>query len=80
MKFNKFNVSLCCIFILDFLVVGPWKDPNGYSFPKSRAFSDSGRMPLLFDGLRVHFGLIITLIFNIYFLVCFFKNNVWFST
>ncbi len=49
------------LFILDFLVVGPWKDPNGFSFPKSRAFSDSGRMPLLFEGLRVHFGLIITL-------------------
>ena len=49
------------LFILDFLVVGPWKDPNGFSFPKSRAFSDSGRMPLLYDGLRVHFGLIITI-------------------
>ena len=49
------------LFILDYLVVGPWKDPFGYSFPKSRPFSESGRMPLLFDGLRVHFGLIITL-------------------
>ena len=38
------------LFILDYLVVGPWKDPNGFSFPKSRAFSDSGRMPLLFEG------------------------------
>ena len=49
------------LYILDYLVVGPWKDPFGYSFPKSRPFSESGRMPLLFDGLRVHFGLIITL-------------------
>ena len=49
------------LFILDYLVVGPWKDPFGYSFPKSRPFSESGRMPILFDGLRVHFGLIITL-------------------
>ena len=68
---NKFNTneiltSLMLVYvallILDYLVVGPWRDPDGYSFPKSRSFSDSGRMPLLFDGLRIHVGLIITLI------------------
>ena len=68
---NKFNTneiltSLMLVYvallILDYLVVGPWRDPDGYSFPKSRPFSDSGRMPLLFDGLRIHIGLIITLI------------------
>jgi len=68
---NKFNTneiltSLMLVYvallILDFLVVGPWRDPQGYSFPKTRQFSDSGRMPLLFDGLRIHIGLIITLI------------------
>ena len=68
---NKFNTneiltSLMLVYvallILDYLVVGPWRDPDGYSFPKSRPFSDSGRMPLLFEGLRIHIGLIITLI------------------
>ena len=49
------------IYILDYLVVGPWKDPEGYSFPKSRSFSESGRMTTLVDGLRIHIGLIITL-------------------
>jgi len=68
---NKFNTNeiltslmlvYVALFILDFLVVGPWRDPEGYSFPKTRSFSDSGRMPLLFDGLRIHIGLFITLI------------------
>ena len=68
---NKFNTneiltSLMLVYvallILDYLVVGPWRDPEGYSFPKTRPFSDSGRMPLLFEGLRIHIGLIITLI------------------
>ena len=68
---NKFNTNeiltslmlvYVALFILDFLVVGPWRDPEGYSFPKTRSFSDSGRMPLLFEGLRIHIGLIITLI------------------
>jgi len=68
---NKFNTNeiltslmlvYVALFILDYLVVGPWRDPDGYSFPKTRPFSDSGRMPLLFEGLRIHIGLIITLI------------------
>ena len=62
---NEILTSLMLVYvallILDYLVVGPWKDPQGYSFPKTRQFSESGRMPLLFDGLRIHFGLIITL-------------------
>mgnify|MGYP003950447129 FL=1 len=63
---NEILTSLMLVYIalliLDYLVVGPWKDPQGYSFPKTRKFGDSGRMPLLFSGLRVHFGIIITLI------------------
>jgi len=62
---NEILTSLMLVYIalliLDYLVVGPWKDPYGYSFPKTRAFGDSGRMPLLFQGLRVHFGIIISL-------------------
>jgi len=63
---NEILTSLMLVYIaaliLDYLVVGPWKDPNGYSFPKTRPFNDSGRMPLLFQGLRIHLGLIITLV------------------
>ena len=63
---NEILTSLMLVYIalliLDYLVVGPWKDPNGYSFPKTRPFNESGRMPLLFQGLRIHLGLIITLI------------------
>ena len=63
---NEILTSLMLVYIalliLDYLVVGPWKDPNGYSFPKTRPFNESGRMPLLFEGLRIHLGLIITLI------------------
>ena len=75
---NKFNTNeiltslmlvYVALFILDYLVVGPWRDPEGYSFPKTRPFSDSGRMPLLFEGLRIHIGLIITLILI---LICWF--------
>lgn len=67
-KFNTNEIltslmlSYIALLILDYLVVGPWRDPDGFNFPKTRPFSESGRMPILFQGLRVHFGLIITLI------------------
>ena len=53
------------LYILDYLVVGPWKDPLGFSYPKSRPFSDAGRLPVIFDGYRVHAGLylMLTLVF-----------------
>ena len=63
---NEILTSLMLVYvaalILDYLVVGPWRDPDGYSFPKTRPFNDSARMPLLFDGLRIHFGLILTIL------------------
>ena len=38
---NEILTSLMLVYIalliLDYLVVGPWKDPYGYSFPKTRA-------------------------------------------
>ena len=64
---NEILTSLMLVYIaaliLDYLVVGPWRDPDGYSFPKTRPFNDSARMPLLFEGLRIHFGLILAFVF-----------------
>ena len=70
-KFNTNEIltslmlTYIAIFILDYLVVGPWKDPNGYGLPKSRPFPDSGRLPQLFDGLRVHIGIYFALLIAI---------------
>ena len=58
------------LYILDYLVVGPWKDPLGFSYPKSRPFSEAGRLPVIFDGYRVHAGLyvMLTLVFLSWFI------------
>ena len=67
-KFNTNEIltslmlAYIALLILDYLVVGPWRDPDGFNFPKTRPFGESGRMPILFQGLRIHFGLIVTLI------------------
>ena len=48
--------------ILDYLVRGPWRDPQGYNFPKTADFDPSAIIPVLFEGTRVNAGSIITLI------------------
>ncbi len=67
-KFNTNEIltslmlTYVALFILDYFVVGPWKDPAGYGLPKSMPFPDVGRLPVLIDGLRVHIGVYFALI------------------
>ena len=62
---NEILVSLMLVYVskllLDYLVVGPWSNPEGFNFPETRQFSDSSRMPLLFQGLRIHAGIFLAL-------------------
>jgi len=60
---NEILVSLMlnyvAILLLGLLVHGPLKDPNGYGFPQSVLFSDSGLLPILMEGTRLHLGVLI---------------------
>jgi simple sugar transport system permease protein len=58
---NRFNtseilVTLMLVYIaelfLSYLVHGPWRDPQGYNFPQSRAFNDAYIVPILIEGTR----------------------------
>ena len=49
-------------YLLDWLVRGPWRDPQGFGFPGSRAFTGYQDMPVLFAGSRVNIGLIFALV------------------
>lgn len=48
--------------LLNLMVHGPLKDPEGFNFPESRLFSDSAILPVLFEGVRLHIGSIIALV------------------
>jgi ABC-type uncharacterized transport system permease subunit len=48
--------------ILDYLVRGPLRDPNGFNFPQSVPFEDVARMPFLMEGERLHAGILIALL------------------
>ena len=80
---NEILVSLMLVYVskllLDYLVVGPWSNPEGFNFPETRQFSESARMPILFDGLRIHAGIYIALAVVIISWVVFYKTYLGFQ-
>jgi general nucleoside transport system permease protein len=48
--------------LLDYLVRGPWRDPNGFNFPTTAEFDPVATVPTLFMDERMHFGSVIALI------------------
>lgn len=56
---NEILTSLMLVYVaqllLDWLVRGPWRDPQGFNFPKSITFEGWQLLPTLGDG-RVHLG------------------------
>ena len=59
---NEILVSLMLVYVaeqlLNYLVYGPWKDPQGYNFPQTITFLKSTQVPKLFAGYRVNVGVL----------------------
>lgn len=62
---NEILVSLMLVYVaqqlVNWLVFGPWKDPQGFNFPQTRSFHASTWMPLLLERSRLHIGFLIAL-------------------
>jgi simple sugar transport system permease protein len=62
---NEILTSLMLVYVVqllaDWLVRGPWRDPDGFNFPKSVTFEGWQVLPTLGQG-RVHIGAIIAIV------------------
>jgi simple sugar transport system permease protein len=58
-------LSLVAIQFLYFLLLGPWKDPNGFNFPQSVLFQADAMVPTLIAGTRVNVSLLLALAVSI---------------
>lgn len=54
-------LSLVAAQVLNYLLLGPWKDPNGFNFPQSVMFQYDAMVPLIIPGTRVNASLLIAL-------------------
>ncbi|MBR1222754.1 ABC transporter permease [Bradyrhizobium sp. U87765 SZCCT0131] len=63
---SEILTSLMLVYIadllLDYLVRGPWRDPNGFNFPTTAEFDAVATVPLLIEGTRLHVGVLLTLV------------------
>ncbi|MGA0005830.1 MAG: ABC transporter permease [Burkholderiaceae bacterium] len=63
---NEILVSLMLVYVaiqlLQYMVYGPWKDPNGYNFPQTKTFDAVTKIPRLMQGSRVSIGLLLALV------------------
>ncbi|MCB1464757.1 MAG: ABC transporter permease [Nitratireductor sp.] len=64
---NEILTSLMLVYVaqlfLDWLVRGPWRNPQGYSFPGSIRFPDAATLPEIFPSQgAAHYGFVLALI------------------
>ncbi len=63
---NEILTSLMLVYIaqlyLDWLVRGPWRDPQGYNFPQSRPFQPEAVLPEILSSGRAHWAFIFAII------------------
>jgi general nucleoside transport system permease protein len=63
---SEILTSLMLVYVaelfLDYLVRGPWRDPNGFNFPTTAEFDPVATVPTLIEGSRLHLGAVIVLV------------------
>jgi simple sugar transport system permease protein len=63
---SEILTSLMLVYVadlfMDYLVRGPWRDPNGMNFPTTAEFDPVATVPTLIEGSRLHAGAILALI------------------
>lgn len=63
---NEILTSLMLVYIaelfLDWIVRGPWRNPEGFNFPESRGFTEWQILPEIFASGRMHYGALFAVI------------------
>jgi simple sugar transport system permease protein len=63
---NEILVSLMLVYVaqqlLNYLVFGPWKDPQGFNFPQTKTFVTEALLPNLVPQSRLHVGFAVALV------------------
>ncbi len=79
---SEILVSLMLVYIsqlfLDWLVRGPWRNPQGLNFPETRQFHDFATMPLLGDN-RLNIGIVIAVVIAVALAVVMSRTHIGFG-
>ncbi len=67
-------LNYVAILWVDYLVYGPWKDPDGFNFPLSAPFPDWAMLPTI-GGSRIHAGVLFALVLAVLLYVVLFRSK-----
>lgn len=77
-KVNEIITTLMLNYVailwVDYLVYGPWKDPQGFNFPLSAKFAPAAALPT-FGASRIHWGLLLAILLAALFWIVFEKSR-----
>ena len=63
---NEILVSLMLTYVaqllVNYLVFGPWRDPQGFNTPQSPLFADAALFPILIENTRLNASVLLTLV------------------
>ena len=59
---SSLMLTYVAILLLNVMVHGPLRDPEGYNFPHSRVLQDGAILPIIWEGTRLHLGVILAFI------------------
>ncbi len=63
---NEILTSLMLVYVaelfLDWIVRGPWRNPQGFNFPESRGFTEWQILPEMLASGRTHYGALLALV------------------
>lgn len=63
---NEILTSLMLVYVaerlLDWVVRGPWRNPEGFNFPESRTFTGWQVLPEVLDSGRTHYGFVFAIV------------------
>ena len=68
-------MNYVAILLINYLVYGPWRDPQGFNFPLTAQFADAARFASFFDT-RLHSGFFLALVCALL-LYLFMERTVW---
>jgi simple sugar transport system permease protein len=68
-------LNYIAILFTEYLVYGPWKNPEGFGFPGTRALPDAASLPR-WGTTRVHLGLLVALLAAVV-LAAIFHRSIW---
>ena len=53
--------------VLNYLIGGPWKDPNGHNFPQTPPFTNAQQLPHVLPGTVIPPGLVVAIVLTLVF-------------